>query len=306
MEKLIERIKTLKKKRGAVILAHVYQRNEIQDIADFTGDSLALSKIAVNTEAKVILFCGVQFMAETAAILNPDKTVLLPDKNAGCALADMATLEKLQAKKREYPDAAVVSYVNSSAVIKAESNICCTSANAASVVSSLNEEKILFLPDKNLGRFVASKIDKEIILWDGFCYVHHCNIQPEDIKRAKKKYPNAEVIVHPECQPEVISLANYVGSTSQMAKYVSKNSCKEFIVGTEKGMLHELNIHNPDKRFYPASNDAICKDMKMVSLEKIVLALENMQYEIKIPRDIALKAKEALDKMLEITGKSGC
>jgi len=208
MEKLIERIKILKKKRGAVILAHVYQRDEIQDIADFTGDSLALSKIALNTEAKVILFCGVSFMAETAAILNPDKVVLLPDKSARCPLASMATVKRLRAKKKEYPDAAVVSYVNSSAAIKAESDICCTSANAADIVSSLKEEKILFLPDKNLGRFVASKTDKKIILWNGFCYVHHCNIQPEDIIWTREKHPKAEVIVHPECQPEVTNLAD--------------------------------------------------------------------------------------------------
>lgn len=304
MENLIERIKTLKKKRGAVILAHVYQRDEIQDIADFTGDSLTLSRVALNTEAKVILFCGVRFMAETTAILNPDKIVLLPDKNAGCPLADMATVKKLRTKKKEYPDAAVVSYVNSSAAIKAESDICCTSANAVNIVNSLKKEQVLFLPDKNLGRFVASKTDRKIILWDGFCYVHHCNIKPEDIKRAKEKHPDAEVIAHPECQPEVIDLADYVGSTSQMAKYVSKNSCREFIVGTEKGMLHELKVHNLDKEFYPASNYAICRDMKMITLQKVALALENMQYQVKVPKNIALRAKRVLDKMLEVTTKN--
>ena len=298
--KLIEKIKALKKKRNAVILSHVYQRDEVQDIADFIGDSLGLSRKAVSTDAKVILFCGVRFMAETAAILNPDKIVLLPDKNAGCALADMATLIELRAKKKEYPDAAVVSYVNSSALIKAESDICCTSANAVDVVNSLKEKQILFLPDKNLGNFVSSKTDKRVILWDGFCYVHHHNISQDDIRRAKTKHPNAKVMVHPECPPEVTSLADYIGSTSQMARYASKNSSKEFIVGTEKGMLHNLRIHNPDKKFYPASEEAICRDMKLVTLEKVASALENMEYRVEVPGKVAIRAKKALDRMLEV------
>jgi quinolinate synthase len=239
-------------------------------------------------------------MAETAAILNPDKIVLLPDENAGCALADMATLEKLKAKKKEYPDAVVVSYVNSSAAIKAESDICCTSANAVDVVNSLKKEQILFLPDKNLGKFVASKMDKRIILWKGFCYVHHNNISQDDIKRAKVKHPNAKIMVHPECPPKVTSLADYVGSTAQMAKYASNLNSKEFIVGTENGMLHELKTHNPDKKFYPASKEAICRDMKLITLEKVALSLKNMQYQVKVPEEIAIRAKKALDRMLEI------
>lgn len=300
MEKLIEEIKTLKQRRKAVILAHVYQRDEIQEIADFTGDSLGLSRMALNTTAEVIVFCGVLFMAETAAILNPDKIVLLPDKDAGCALADMATLEKLKAKKREYPDAAVVSYVNSSAAVKAESDVCCTSANAVEVVNSLEEKEILFLPDKNLGRFVASRTDKRVILWDGFCYVHHHNIQQEDIRQARRKYPEAKIMVHPECPPEVIELADYVGSTAQMARYASETNFKEFIVGTEKGMLHKLKALNPDKRFYPASERAICKDMKLITLKKVASALRNMQYQVRISEDIAVRAKRALDRMLSI------
>ncbi len=299
-DKLIEKIKALKKKRNAVILSHVYQRDEVQDIADFIGDSLGLSRKAVSTDAKVILFCGVRFMAETAAILNPDKIVLLPDKNAGCALADMATLIELRAKKKEYPDAAVVSYVNSSALIKAESDICCTSANAVDVVNSLKEKQILFLPDKNLGKFVSSKTDKRVILWDGFCYVHHHNIGQDDLRRAKTEHPNAKVMVHPECPPEVTSLADYIGSTSQMARYASKNSYKEFIVGTEKGMLHNLRIHNPDKKFYPASEEAICRDMKLITLEKVASALENMEYRVEVPGKVAIRAKKALDRMLEV------
>jgi len=300
MEKLIEEIKTLKQRRKAVILAHVYQRDEIQEIADFTGDSLGLSRTALNTTAEVIVFCGVLFMAETAAVLNPNKIVLLPDKDAGCALADMATLEKLKAKKREYPDAAVVSYVNSSAAVKAESDVCCTSANAVEVVNSLEEKEILFLPDKNLGRFVASRTDKRVILWDGFCYVHHHNIQQEDIRQARRKYPEAKIMVHPECPPEVIELADYVGSTAQMARYASETNFKEFIVGTEKGMLHKLKALNPDKRFYPASERAICNDMKLITLKKVASALRNMQYQVRVSDDIAVRAKRALDRMLSI------
>ena len=305
MEKtsLIKRITNLKKERKAIILAHVYQRDEIQKIADFTGDSLGLSKIAATTTSKVIVFCGVRFMAETASILNPDKIVLLPEKRAGCALADTITLERLKEEKREYPDAAVVSYVNSSASIKAESDICCTSANAVEVVNSLKEKKVLFVPDKNLGRFVASKTDKEIILWDGFCYVHHYGIKPEHIELAKKNHPLAKVMVHPECQPEVTKMADYVGSTAQMARYAFKESSKEFIVGTENGIIYNLKTHNPDKMFYPASEEAICKDMKMITLEKVALALENMQYEVKVPEEIAVRAKKALDKMLEVKVK---
>jgi len=299
-EKLIKKIESLKRKREAIIIAHVYQRDEIQQIADFTGDSLFLSRLAVDTKAKVIVFCGVRFMAETAAILNPKKIVLLPEKSAGCALADTITIDKLKAKKKEYPEAAVVSYVNSSAAIKAESDICCTSANAVEVVNSLKEKQILFIPDKNLGRFVASKTNKEIILWDGFCYVHHLNIQLKDIKKMKTKYPEAKVIVHPECPKEIIDRADFTGSTSQMANYVSKNRSKEFIVGTEIGMLYTLKIHNPEKKFYPASEKAICEDMKLITLEKVASSLENLEYEVKVPEEIAIKAKEALNKMLEV------
>jgi len=300
MENLIEEIKELKKKRNAVILSHVYQRGEVQDIADFTGDSLGLSRMAISIRAEVIVFCGVRFMAETAAVLNPDKVILLPDKDAGCALADMATLEKLRAMKKKYPNAAVVSYVNSSAAVKAESDICCTSANAVDVVNSLREEEILFLPDKNLSRFVASRTNKKVISWDGFCYVHHLNIGKEDIRRKRMKYPGAKVMVHPECPPEVIELADYVGSTAQMAKYASENNFKEFIVGTEVGMLHKLKAQNPDKKFYPASEKAICKDMKLITLEKVALSLKEMQYQVKVPNDIAIRARKALERMLKI------
>jgi quinolinate synthase len=271
----------------------------VQDIADFTGDSLALSKMAVNTDAKVIVFCGVRFMAETAAILNPDKVVLIPRKNAGCPLADMARVEDLLTKKKEYSGIAVVSYVNSSASIKAASDICCTSSNAVQVVNSLKENKVLFVPDKNLGRFVASRTEKEIILWDGFCYVHHHNIKSEDIRRIKIKHPKAEIMVHPECQPRVIDLADFVGSTSQMAEYVAKNKSREFIVGTEKGMLHALRKQNPNKRFYSPSPLIVCQDMKLTKLGNVVSALENMQFQIRVSDEIAIKAKKALNAMLK-------
>ncbi len=297
--RVLQKIKDLKKKRKALILAHVYQREEVQDMADFTGDSLALSKMAVDTDAKVIVFCGVRFMAETAAILNPDKVVLIPRKDAGCPLADMAGVEDLLIKKKEYSGIAVVSYVNSSASVKAASDICCTSSNAVDVVNSLKEDKILFVPDKNLGRFVASKTKKEVVLWDGFCYVHHHNIKPEEIKRIKIKHPPAEIMVHPECPPQVIDLADFVGSTGQMAEYVTKNKSREFIVGTERGMLHALQKQNPNKRFYSPSPLIVCQDMKLTKLENVVSALENMQFQIRISPEIAIKAKKALDAMLK-------
>ena len=302
--KIVQKIKDLKKKRKALILAHVYERGEVQDMADFTGDSLALSKMAVDTDAKVIVFCGVRFMAETAAILNPDKVVLIPRKDAGCPLADMAGVEDLLIKKKEYSGIAVVSYVNSSASVKAVSDICCTSSNAVEVVSSLKENKVLFLPDKNLGRFVASKTKKEVILWDGFCYVHHHNIKPKEIKRMKIKHPEAEIMVHPECQPQVIDLADFVGSTGQMSEYVAKNKSREFIVGTERGMLHALQKENPNKRFYSPSPLAVCQDMKLTKLENVVSALENMQFQIRISEEIAIKAKKALNAMLKLGKKN--
>ena len=302
--RIVQKIKDLKKRRRALILAHVYQREKVQDIADFTGDSLVLSKMAVNTDARVIVFCGVRFMAETAAILNPDKVVLIPRKDAGCPLADMAVVEDLLTRKKEYPGIAVVSYVNSSASIKAASDICCTSSNAVEVVNSLKENKVLFVPDRNLGRFVASKTKKEVILWDGFCYVHHESIKPKDIKRIKIKHPQAEIMVHPECQPEVIDLADFVGSTGQMAEYVAKNKSREFIVGTERGMLHALQKENPNKRFYSPSPLVVCQDMKLTKLENVVSALENMQFQIRISDKVAIKAKRALNTMLELRKKN--
>lgn len=292
-----EEIKELKKRENAVILAHVYQRGAVQDIADYVGDSLDLSKKAVNTQANVIVFCGVQFMAETAAIINPDKKVLLPDKKAGCGLADMATVEQIKKLKKKNPKAAVVSYVNSSAAVKAESDICCTSANAINVVNSLSANQILFVPDKNLGSYVAEHTNKDVILWDGYCYVHE-NITTNKLKSLKDKHPYAEIIVHPECPDAVRHIADFIGSTSQMSRYVLQSQQKEFIVGTEDNFVYRLKSDNPDKKFYPVNT--LCEGMNEITLEKVKLALERMEYKVHISKEIRTKAKTALDKMLII------
>jgi quinolinate synthase len=295
--KLIEEIKQLKEEKNAIILAHVYQRGEVQDIADYVGDSLDLSKKAVSTKADVIVFCGVQFMAETAAILNPEKKVLLPDKKAGCGLADMATVEQLKILKKQYPRATVVSYVNSSATVKTESDICCTSANAINVVNSLPANQILFVPDRNLGSYVAENTNKDVILWDGYCYVHE-NITPDQLYLLKDKHPATEIIVHPECNAPVRQLADFIGSTSQMSRYVEKSQQKEFIVGTEDNFAYRLKKDNPEKKFYPVNT--LCEGMNEITLEKVKLALERMEYKVYISKDIRRKAKIALDKMLTI------
>ncbi|HEC89334.1 MAG TPA: quinolinate synthase NadA [Thermoplasmatales archaeon] len=296
-DELIEEIRELKEKHNAVILSHVYQEGDIQDIADFVGDSLGLSRKAVETNADIIVFCGVLFMAETAYILNPDKKVLIPDPNAGCFLADTATLSKLKSKKREYPNAAVVSYVNSSAQIKAYSDVCCTSANAIQVVESIPNKEILFIPDRNLADYVAEHTDKKIIPWDGYCLVHE-NISIETIQRLKDMHPNAEIVVHPECKADARHIANYIGSTSAMARYISESPAKEFIVGTEDNFVYRVRRDNPDKIFYPVGTK--CIGMRRITLEKLRDSLLEMKYEITIPENIRRKAKKALDKMLEV------
>mgnify|MGYP001033911868 CR=1 FL=1 len=296
-QNLIEEIKHLKKERNAVILAHVYQRGEVQDIADYIGDSLDLSKKAVDTQADIIVFCGVQFMAETAAILNPNKTVLLPDTNAGCGLADMATVEQLREIKKQHPVSIIVSYVNSSAAIKAESDICCTSANAISVVNSLQDDPILFVPDRNLGSYVAEQTKKDVILWDGYCYVHE-NITTDQLKFLKDKQIRAEIIVHPECPAPVRHMANFIGGTAQMSRYVVQSNKNEFIVGTETNFVYRLRKDNPNKRFYPVNS--LCDGMNIITLEKVKLALERMEYKVYISKDVRIKAKIALDKMLMV------
>jgi len=296
-EELTAAIEKLKKEKNAIILAHVYQPGEVQDIADYVGDSLDLSRRAVHTNADVIVFCGVQFMAESAAILNPHKTVLLPDKNAGCRLADMATDEQILKLKNRNHRMAVVSYVNSSAKVKAVSDICCTSANAVNVVNHLSNKNILFVPDRNLGAYVAEHTDKNIRLWDGFCYVHE-NIKPVTIKSLKNKYPKAEIIVHPECISAVRHMADFTGSTSQMSTYVKQSRKNEFIVGTEDNFVYRLKSDNPDKMFYPVNT--LCEGMNRITLEKVKYALERMQYKIDVPEKIRQKAEISLDKMLTI------
>ena len=298
--KLIEKIEQLKQVSNAVILAHNYQPAEIQDLADFCGDSLGLSIKAAETDADVIVFCGVQFMAETAAILSPEKTVLLPDKFAGCPLADMITAEQLSELKQQHPDALVVCYVNSSAGVKAESDYCCTSANAVEIVNSLPKDKpIIFVPDQHLGRFVAEKTGRDLVLWPGYCHVHVV-ITEEDIKNAKAKYPNAIVMAHPECTEPVRELADEIFSTSQMLKFTEKSSAKRFIVATETGMLHPLKKQNPQAEFIPAAERAICPNMKKITLEKVLWSFEDMHYKITVPDEIRIKAKKALDRMVEI------
>jgi quinolinate synthase len=296
---LVEKILRLKRQKKAVILAHNYQLGEVQDIADFVGDSLELSQQAAQTDAEVIVFCGVRFMAETASILCPDKIVLLPDINAGCPLADMITAESLRQRKKELPEAIVVCYVNSSAEVKAESDICCTSANGDKIVESLDAKEILFVPDQYLGHYVSTKTNKKMSLWPGFCPTH-VRIQPQDITRLKQDYPQAKVIVHPECKPEVIALADEVASTSGMCRFAQRTEAKEIIVGTEIGIIHRLKKENPEKRFIPVSEQAICPTMKLITLESILWSLEEMAYEVKVPEEIRVRAKVAVDRMLEV------
>ena len=299
-ERLLDKIQNLKKQRNAVILAHNYQPGEIQDLADFTGDSLGLSIEAADTDADVIVFCGVLFMAETAAILSPRKTVLLPDKTAGCPLADMITAEQLKKLKQQHPDALVVCYVNSPAEVKAESDYCCTSANAVELVNTLPpDKKIIFVPDRHLGRHVADKTGRDLVLWPGYC-PSHVVITEHDIQDAKAKYPDAVVMAHPECTEPVKALADELLSTGQMLKFVTKSAARQFIVATEIGIIHALKKQNPDAEFIPASERAVCPNMKKIPLDKIIASLEDMQYVVAVPDDIASRAKKSLDRMIEV------
>jgi len=300
-KEISEQIKIWKKKRDAVILAHVYQPGEIQDVADFIGDSLFLSKQAAITKSKVILFCGVQFMAETASILSPDKIVLLPDIDAGCPMADMASVKDVKLKIKELQPVTVLSYVNSYASVKALSDYCCTSANAVEVVQSIpKDKKILFLPDKNLARFTAKKTDKNIILWKGYCPAHNL-LTKEDTLEAINHHPNALLLVHPECPLEVCEMADYIGSTKGILDFVKNNSAQEYIIGTEIGILYPLKKQFPSKIFYPASNKMICKDMKLISLEKILSSLQYLTPQVKVEENIRKNAMTALSRMMDIT-----
>lgn len=298
---IAEEIKRLKEERNAIILAHFYTRQEVQEVADFVADSLSLCKAAVNSKAEVIVFAGVHFMAESASIISPEKLVLLPVPDAGCPMADMVTVKALRDAKEKNPEAAVVCYVNSSAAVKAESDICCTSANAVNVVNSVENQEIIFIPDRNLGTFVSLRTDKKIHLWPGFCHVHD-NISEENIKDLKKMHPAAEFLAHPECRPEVLSLANSILSTSGIVKEAGSSASTEFIIGTEKEIVKNLKRKYPDKIFYPASEKAFCYNMKKITLESILNSLQNMEYEINVPEHVKAKAKKALDRMLTISG----
>ncbi len=299
-DRLVKKIEKLKEERNAVILAHNYQIGDIQDIADFYGDSLGLSVQASQTQAEVIVFCGVHFMAETAAILSPEKTVLLPEKTAGCPMADMITGEQLRELKAEHPDALVVCYVNSTAEVKAESDYCCTSSNAVAVVKSLPADReVIFVPDQHLGQFVAERTGRELILWPGYCPTHVL-ISEEDIKKAKSEYPDAIILAHPECSEPVKELADELLSTGQMLGYAKKSQAKQFIIATEIGILHTLKKENPDKEFIAASQRAICPNMKKITLDKVIDSLEKMQYKITVPGETGLRAKKSLERMVEI------
>jgi quinolinate synthase len=318
---LQEKILTLKEKRNAIILAHNYQREEVQDIADFTGDSLELSRTASSIECDLIVFCGVNFMAESASILSPKKIVLLPELGACCPMADMITVGgarnlmtqfpgykftdgytypvdfTLRDIKKLHPGVPVVTYVNTTADVKAESDICCTSANGVKIVESLNTDRVICVPDRNLARWIARNTKKEVIAWDGFCHVHD-RVTAEDVVRVKQEHPDALVVAHPECRIEVLEMADHVTSTSGMLRFAKSSNAKEFIIGTETGLLYKLRKDNPDKTFYPLRKDMVCPNMKKTTLKSVLRALETMTNEIKVPEEIRIPAKRALDKML--------
>jgi quinolinate synthase len=298
-ETLEREIRELKTSRDAVILAHNYQIAEVQDIADFTGDSLELSIKAAGVRESVIVFCGVHFMAETAAILSPEKTVLLPDGHAGCPMADMITAGDVVAWKKKFPGRPVVSYVNTSAAVKAESDICCTSSNAVRVVESLPDPEILFAPDRNLAAYVARFTAKRIIPWDGYCPIHQ-GILPRHIRDARALHPSAEVWAHPECRPEVIDLADKVLSTGKMAAEARAIGRREVIVATESGIIHRLEKENPSARFFPAHAVAVCPNMKKINLRKVRAALDRMVHRVVVPPAIADRARGAIERMIKI------
>lgn len=299
-QELHEQIKQLKEQRNAIILAHNYQRPEVQDIADYVGDSLGLSQQAAETEAEVIIFCGVHFMAETAYILSPDKTVVLPDIEAGCPLADMVSVQSLRQRKKELPDHTVVTYINSSADVKAESDICCTSSNAVRIIDSLSNDKILYIPDKNLALWARKQTGKDIQIWPGFCPTHH-HIKAGQIIELKKQNQNCEFMAHPECIPEVLEVADFVGSTSAMFKYARQSKASTIIVGSEMGMLHRLKKENPEKTFLLANKQVVCPNMKRTTLAKVRDALISLEPKITVDESIRVKALVSVQKMLEVS-----
>jgi quinolinate synthase len=302
MKSIEEKIQELKRERGAIIIAHNYQPDEVQAIADFTGDSLELSRKAAELEEETVVFCGVHFMAETAAILSPEKTILIPDPFAGCPMADMITAEQLRAWKAEHPGAAVVCYVNSSAAVKAECDLCCTSSNAMKIVASVPEDQtILFVPDTHLGNYVKKQLGrKNMLMWDGYCPTHS-RIRDIDLLREKQEHPNAVIMAHPECPLPIRELADELLSTGQMCAFAKESEATEFIVATELGILFRLRNENPDKKFYAVSDRAICPNMKKIDLEKILWSLQDMQHRVVVPEETANKARRSIEAMLELS-----
>ncbi len=300
MEDLIRKIEELKKEKDAVIVAHNYQRGEIQDIADYTGDSLYLARVVRDLPNETVILAGVYFMAETAAILSPEKKILIPRIDASCPLAEMITAEDVKNIRKQYPEYSIVTYVNSTAEIKAESDICCTSANAVNVVESLPSQKVYFTPDRNLARWVKKHSSKEILWWDGFCPVHR-RVKREEVEALKKQYPDAKFVAHPECEPDVLELADHVCSTSGLYPYAREVDASVIIVGTEEGVLHRLKKENPDKTFILASRGLICPNMKKTTLEDIYNALLKDQYRVTVPEEIRVRALAAVEKMAQIS-----
>ena len=299
-QELTERILKLKVERKAVIISHNYQVSELQDVADFVGDSLELSQLAARTDAEVIVFCGVHFMAETAAILCPDKTVLIPDPDAGCSMSDMITIEQLRALKAKHPGAAVVCYVNTTAAIKAESDICCTSSNAVRVVESIPKDReVIFIPDQFLGQHVMKQTGRKMILYNGYCPTHF-RIMAADLLEMKAEHPKAEVFAHPECTSEVTALADQVASTSGISRAVQKSDAKEVIIATETGILHRIQKENPTKKVFAACQWCDCAHMKVNTLEKLLWSLEDMQHVVTVPEEIRVKARRSIDRMLAL------
>jgi quinolinate synthase len=296
---LKERIAQLKKERNAIVLAHYYQRDEVQEIADFRGDSFLLAQKAAQTDAEVIVFCGVHFMGESAKILAPTKKVIIPDERAGCPMADMVNVEGLRALKRQHPNAKVVAYINTSADVKSETDICCTSANAVKVVNSVDSDEIIWVPDKNLGDYVSKFTNKKMIIWEGYCNTHDM-LTVKDVEEMKAAYPNAQFVVHPECRPEVVKLGDFVGSTTAIIKYCRESEHKEFIVGTEDGTGYQLRMDSPEKTFHFATKYLVCPNMKVNNLKKVARCLETMQPEIYVPEDVADKARLSLERMLQV------
>jgi quinolinate synthase len=296
---IIQEINELCRQKKAIILAHHYQNDEVQDLADVIGDSLALSQAATESEAKIIVFCGVHFMAESAAILSPEKTVLFPAENAGCPMADMADASEVLKWRERYPKAAVVAYVNTSAAVKAVSDYCCTSANAVKLVKNIPESEIIFLPDQNLGGYVARQVpEKTVHLWPGYCVTHH-QVNPEEVEIVKQLHPEALVLTHPECRPEVTAMADFIGSTSQIIKFVKSSTSQKFIIGTEMGIIHGLQKENPGKTFYLLSKGLVCPNMKQTTVTKVLKSLQTMKPVVQVPPEIRIKAEQALNRMLE-------